>query len=211
MEFRKQSNSRTRPATVSSGSKSIDSRPLRLSTPRPAAPSPLPPTAHKRKQRIAIPQLTRKQTVIIASIVLLIAIVLVVVITTASSRSSPVFQTVSPNNTPVEQLGGWKRVSPPDSDPVFSYTDKIDDVTIRVSQQQLPKGFDQDTSSKIAELAKRFNATSKIATASATTYIGTSSKGPQSVILAKRNLLILISSEKAIKNESWATYIDSLE
>lgn len=102
-------------------------------------------------------------------------------------------------------------MSPPENDPVFSYTDHIDDVVINVSQQLLPKGFDQDTNSKIAELAKRFNATAKINTTGATAYIGTSSKGPQSVILAKRGLLILISSEKPIKNESWARYIDSLE
>lgn len=215
MEFRKQSGNRARPVASTPRGGSIDSRPLRAVTPpRPATPSPQPTTRpSKRSSKFSrLPKPSRKQSIIGASILVAsIVVIILIQISASNSQSNPGFHTVSPNNTPVDQLGGWKRVSPPDSDPVFSYTDKIDDVTIRVSQQPLPKGFDQDTNAKVAELAKRFNATSTINATSATVYIGTSSKGPQSVILAKRNLLILISSEKVIKNESWAKYIDSLE
>ena len=190
-------------------SASIDSRPLRSTQAAPRPQSPLP----KQRKHTLKPRRPNRRQVIIAVAILAASVLIIVIvqISTASQANNPGFQTVSPDNKPVEQLGGWKRVSPPENDPVFSYTDHIDDVVINVSQQLLPKGFNQDTSTKIAELAKHFNATAKINTKNATAYLGTSSKGPQSVILAKHGLLILISSEKAIKNESWANYIDSLE
>lgn len=193
----------------SARSTSIDSRPLRITQTDPHPKTPLP---KQQKKPAKFRRPSRQQIIIAAGILVALALLVIIIQVTAASRANnPGFQTVSPNDKPVDQLGGWKRVSPPENDPVFSYTDHIDDVVINVSQQLLPKGFDQDTNSKIAELAKRFNATAKINTTSATAYVGTSSKGPQSVILAKRGLLILISSEKPIKNESWARYINSLE
>lgn len=129
---------------------------------------------------------------------------------TYGSAQRPDYQTVAPYGKSAQELGGWKRVSPPDQDPVFAYTDTIDDVSISVSQQQLPESFLSDTEEQVAELAKKFNATTKIDAFGTTAYLGTSAKGPQSVILTKNDLLIMIKSKSRINNQSWAEYIQSL-
>lgn len=118
----------------------------------------------------------------------------------------PTYQTVLPKGKTIDELGGWKRVSPPKNDPVFAYTDAIDGVPISVSEQPLPQSFKNDTDSQVADLAKKFNATDKIEAGSLAVYIGTSAKGPQSVIFAKNNLLVLIKSEKKVSDASWAKY-----
>lgn len=125
--------------------------------------------------------------------------------------NEPEFQTILPTGRTVGELGGWKRVSPPESDPVFAYIDKLHGVPISVSEQQLPESFKRDTANQVAELAKKFNATTKVDAKDTSFYIGTSAKGPQSVILAKNNILILIKSQKKIDNKIWTEYINSLD
>jgi hypothetical protein len=120
------------------------------------------------------------------------------------------YQTILPDSKSISSLGGWKRVSPPKADPVYAYVDTINGVAISVSQQPLPKSFKGNTDDQIAELAKKFNATTKIEADDTKVYIGTSAKGPQSVIFTKDYLLILIKSLKKIDNTSWTTYIKSL-
>lgn len=122
----------------------------------------------------------------------------------------PIYQTVLPKGKTIDELGGWKRVSPPKNDPVFAYTDMIDGVPISVSEQPLPQSFKNDTTGQVADLAKKFNATDKVAASSLDVYIGTSAKGPQSVIFAKNNLLVLIKSEKKVSDTSWAKYASLL-
>lgn len=116
-----------------------------------------------------------------------------------------------PKGKSIKELGGWKRVSPPKNDPVFAYLDTIDGVPVSVSQQPLPRSFESDTNNQVAELAKKFNATDTINAGGATAYVGTSSKGPQSVIFTSGDLLILIKSEKKISDASWAKYAESLK
>jgi len=139
----------------------------------------------------------------------------VIFIRTAAEGSSltgtPSYTTMLPKGKSVESLGGWKRVSPPGKDPVFAFSDSIDSVPISVSEQPLPQSFKNDTSGQVAELAQKFSATDKLDAGSMTVYIGTSSKGPQSVIFAKNNLLVLIKSEKKIEDASWTTYVQSLQ
>jgi len=118
----------------------------------------------------------------------------------------PIYQTVLPKGKTIDELGGWKRVSPPKNAPVFAYTDAIDGVPISVSEQPLPQSFKNDTANQVADLAKKFNATDKIDAGSLDIYVGTSAKGPQSVIFAKNNLLVLIKSEKKVSDTSWAKY-----
>lgn len=121
------------------------------------------------------------------------------------------YQTVLPESKSITQLGGWKRVSPPDSDPVYAFTDKIDDTIISVSQQPLPESFKQGgVDNQVADLAKKFNATTSFDAGATTAYIGTSAKGPQSVIFTKNSLLILIKSQAKIDEASWGRYIKSL-
>ena len=127
-----------------------------------------------------------------------------------SSADAPQFSTVLPNGQSISQLGGWNRISPPESDPVFAYTDTISTVSVNVSEQPLPETFKNDTDSQVADLAKKFNATNQIDNAGVKAYIGTSAKGPQSVLFAKNNLLILIKSQQKIADRDWANYIKSL-
>ncbi len=120
------------------------------------------------------------------------------------------YQTVLPAGKSVSELGGWKRVSPVKNDPVFAYADKIGEVSISVSQQPLPQSFKTDIDNQVAELAKKFNATTKIDASSTTVYVGTSAKGPQSAIFTKNGLLILIKSQKKINDVAWEKYIKAL-
>lgn len=123
---------------------------------------------------------------------------------------SPAYSTLSPGGRPVEELGGWKRVSPPENDPVFAFTDQINGVEIAVSQQPLPASFRNDTDAQVAELAKKFNATAKIDAGTTVLYAGTSTKGPQSVIFTKMGLLILIKSQEKIDDGTWVKYVKNL-
>ena len=120
------------------------------------------------------------------------------------------YATILPEGSSISQLGGWKRVSPPNEDPVFAYTDTVSKVSVSVSQQPLPASFKGDVSNKVAELAKKFNATSTIDADGTKVYIGTSAKGPQSLIFTKNNLLILIKSQGKVEDKTWQSYINSL-
>lgn len=119
------------------------------------------------------------------------------------------YQTVVPEGKSISDLGGWKRVSPTKSDPVYAYVDSIDGVAISVSQQPLPKSKG-GAGDQVADIAKRFNATAKIDANGTTVYLGTSAKGPQSAILTKNDLLILIKSQSKIDDKSWGKYAKSL-
>ena len=120
------------------------------------------------------------------------------------------YQTILPNGKSISDLGGWQRVSPSKNDPVYAYTDAINGIAISVSQQPLPQSFIGNVDTKTADLAKSYSATNKISAGATTVYIGTSSKGPQSVILTKDSLLILIKSKSKIDDTLWAKYVESL-
>lgn len=162
-----------------------------------------------------------KRSVAFVSIVAGVIIALIIVVSFSPAPrtnknqekqvSAPDYVTVVPKGETVSTLGGWKRISPPDRDPVFAYSDTIDGVNISVSQQPLPQSFKGNVDGSIAELAKGYNATNKLDANGTTAYIGTSAKGPQSVILTRDGLLILIKSEKNIKDSSWERYIAQLE
>lgn len=120
------------------------------------------------------------------------------------------YQTVLPKGKSISDLGGWKRVSPNEAAPVFAYTDTIDGVSINVSQQPLPQSFIGDTETQITELAKVYNANTKIDAGPVKVYIGSSSRGPQSVIFTKNSLLVLIKSDNNISDAAWANYVRAL-
>jgi len=127
-----------------------------------------------------------------------------------SRAQKPDYSTVLPAGKNIADLGGWGRVSPPDKDPVFAYADQIDGIRITVSQQPLPAGFKDNVKASIADLAKQFSASDVVTADGLTFYIGTSIKGPQSVILAKSGLLILIKSDAKLSHQQWMNYIIAL-
>lgn len=126
-------------------------------------------------------------------------------------RGTPDYKTVLPAGKTIQDLGGWTLVSPPDRDPAFAYIDTIGSTQINVSQQLLPDTLKPDTAKKVEDLAKSFGATEKVTVGDTVVYIGTSEKGPQSVILHKNNLLILIKSSVRIDSNEWAKYVNSLQ
>lgn len=155
----------------------------------------------------------------IAAVVIIVAVYLLA--TSVSHQSSqpavaesggngPKYQTVLPDGKTLAKLGGWRRVSPPDDSPVYAFEDKIGDVGISVSQQPLPKSFQANPHDHVAKLAKRFNAADKLTAGDTTLYVGTSVKGPQSVILTKAGLLILIKSKQKVSDAKWIDYVSSL-
>lgn len=127
------------------------------------------------------------------------------------TRGIPDYPTVLPAGKTIQDLGGWTLVSPPDRDPAFAYIDKIGNMQINVSQQPLPDDLKPDTAAKIEKLAQGYGASEKITADDTTAYIGTSEKGPQSVILNKDDLLILIKSSVHIDSDEWIKYINSLQ
>lgn len=130
--------------------------------------------------------------------------------TTNNLSGKPEYPTMLPEGKSIETLGGWTRVSPADREPVFAYVDTIGPNRIIVSQQPLPKQFKDDTASQVENFAKGYLADVKITAGNITAYIGTSAKGPQSVIFTKNNLLILIKSSVKIETAKWGEYISSL-
>lgn len=120
------------------------------------------------------------------------------------------YQTVLPDGKTISELGGWRRVSPAESDPVYAYLDTLENVPISISQQPLPQSFKGSTEDQMAELAKKFNATTNLDAGSTKIHLGTSSKGPQSIILTKNGLLILIKSQQKISDKAWIKYVISL-
>lgn len=127
------------------------------------------------------------------------------------SKGNPDFTTISPSGADIASYGGWTRISPENTDPVYAYADKIDDTSISVSEQPLPDNFKDDPDTELKNLAEGFNAAQKITASDMTIYIGTSIKGMQSVIFIKNGLLIMIKSSQIITNNSWLTYIEALK
>jgi hypothetical protein len=126
-------------------------------------------------------------------------------------KGTPNYKTLLPTGKTIESLGGWTRVSPPEKNPVFAYVDRLGNSQINVSQQPLPDDFKSDAEQKIEELALGFKASEKITMGNTIVHIGTSAKGPQSVIFSKNDLLILIKSTVHIDNNLWAEYISTLQ
>lgn len=126
------------------------------------------------------------------------------------TKGTPDYATVLPSGKTIQDLGGWTLVSPTGRDPVFAYIDKIGNIQINVSQQPLPAALKPDTANKVEKLAKDYGASETITVDDTTVHIGTSEKGPQSVIFNKGDLLILIKSSVRIDNDEWAKYITTL-
>jgi hypothetical protein len=94
---------------------------------------------------------------------------------------------------------------------VVNFTDSIGGVTITISQQPLPDKFKENTDDEVKKLAESFSANEVLSTANPTAYLGTSAKGPQTVIFSKKGLLVFIQSTKEIDNHDWAEYITNLQ
>ena len=125
-------------------------------------------------------------------------------------KGTPEYDTVLPEGKTIKDFGGWTRVSPPNRDPVFAYIDKIGAIPINISQQPLPKEFSEQPAEQVEQLARSYAANRRLDTGNAIVFIGTSGKGPQSLIVVKGDLLILIKASAAVSDDEWKKYIQSL-
>jgi hypothetical protein len=181
----------------------------------------LPPYVRLPK-RSDIANLSKKQRIVGAAVtvILLIGLIAVPIITkkdtktitpaTSDKTTKPSFKTVSPQGKDIGSLGGFARVSPPGNEPVYAFIDSIDGVTIKVSQQKLPKQLQTNTDEEVKKLAEGFNAIEVINESNPKAYVGMDITGAQSVVFHKNGLLVLINSQKKIDNDRWAEYITKL-
>lgn len=124
-------------------------------------------------------------------------------------NQKPEFKVLTPAGAGADRLGGFAKINPPGTDSVYAFADRVDGVLIKVSQQQLPQKFKNDPSS-FNQMAEAFNANRTINVSGKDVYIGSSESGPQSILFIKDSLLVLITSESAISDQSWINYISNL-
>lgn len=197
---------------------------IRITIPQPLTPA----VVHRVKHRYQALSPRKKQATKITGTIFFVAVIATLSVfilgslyqkstltsendfSSSSKQKTPDYATILPEGKTIEQLGGWTRVSPPDRNPVFAYIDTINGKTINISQQPLPTEFKEDTNSQIEQLASGYKATEKVTVGEVTVFIGTSAKGPQSVIFTKNNLLILIKSSVPLTEDEWAGYVKSL-
>lgn len=122
----------------------------------------------------------------------------------------PNFQPILPEGKTISSLGDWQKLTTPNNDVFYAYVDTINGVTVNVSQQQLPGKFKGDVHNKMLEMARGYNANVKLDADDIRVYIGTSAKGPQSVLFTKNEVLVLIKSWATIPDSDWVAYIKSL-
>ncbi len=125
--------------------------------------------------------------------------------------TAPEFKTITPNGNSIEQYGGWRRISPVSKNAVFAYPDTVSGVTVNVSQQPLPDDFKTETTKKMKELADGFNAKHTFRAGETLVYSGVSVEGPQSIIFTKDGVLVLMKASKALPDEKWVSYIESMK
>lgn len=129
-----------------------------------------------------------------------------------NGSQTPNYSTILPEGKSVDQLGGWFRVSPPGEDPAYAYADTLNGITINVTQQPLPEDFKSDPQGKLIKLAEQFGATRELSTPDGTKFfVGVSEQGPESTLLIKNELLILIKSQTAVDDNRWIEYISHLK
>ena len=136
-------------------------------------------------------------------------------VTTPSAKivntdKTPKFATILPKNKTISDFGGWTRVSPETSGPVFGYRDMLDGSPILVSEQPLPDSFHDNLTKSVENFAASFNATEKLTVSDTTVYVATASDNSQSLVFTKSNLLVLIKSPSKHTSDAWVGYISQL-
>lgn len=123
------------------------------------------------------------------------------------SQESPGFKALTPTGADVT----WTHLAPPNSADFYAFTDRLEGVSIRVSEQPLPDNFLDDPSGSLAQLARDYNANRNLSVNGITVYVGTSTKGQQSLLFTTDSLLVLITSDSTLNDKQWTDYITSLQ
>jgi len=126
------------------------------------------------------------------------------------SSNQPNFRAVLPEHKTIESLGGWQKLTAPNHDVFYVYLDTINGVDVNVSQQLLPGKFKGNVTQSMLEMARAYNANVTLDADGVTVYVGTSAKGPQSVLFTKNGVLVLMKSWATIPDSDWVAYVKSL-
>lgn len=132
--------------------------------------------------------------------------------TSKLTKGTPTFKTFVPSGKTIDDYGGWTRVSPSSSEPVYAYNDSFGGTAVIVSQQKLPSSFKSDEKKHIQKLQsdESYTAQHIINIDDLTIYVGVSQKNYQSTIFVKQGILILITSYRSINDTMMAEYAQSL-
>jgi len=104
------------------------------------------------------------------------------------------------------------KVSPEGTDAAYSYIDRLNGESIRVSQQVVPNSFSYNPDVELERVAKNFQATNIIQIDGKNVYHGYSEKTRvQSLVLIKKDRLIFIASPVQQTDDVWVGYITSLQ
>lgn len=126
----------------------------------------------------------------------------------SQSVKEPEFATILPEGSKDQTNDG--KIGYDEQKEVASFRDKIGIVEIVVSQQPLPEKFKSDPETELLKLAESFSAKEVIVPSNPKAYLGTSAKGPQTVIFYRNDLLVFIQSASKIDKDDWTDYIRSL-
>lgn len=123
------------------------------------------------------------------------------------AQKAPPFDTVLPKNSA-------KNADAPmvydEQRKVANFADSIGAVRIIVSEQPLPDRFKVNQAVELEKFAKEINCNQALQAGGTQAFLGTSVKGPQTVVMIKKDLLIFIKADATIPNSSWMTYIQEL-
>lgn len=121
---------------------------------------------------------------------------------------TPTFATLEPDDDITKTKSG--AIAFDASRNVASYTDSIADIGITLSQQPMPEDFKSDTAGKLLAFAANINANEKIEARGTEIYIGTSVKGPQTVVFIKDDKLFFIGADSKLPYDQLQSYIEAL-
>ncbi len=128
--------------------------------------------------------------------------------TSTSANTAPTFDIILPADKTVDT---WTRVSPADSTPAYAFKDTLGEAEIVVTEQELPKDFEEDIPAHIKDLAKSYGATQRIPASSAEAYMSMPRKAPQYVIATKYRVLVLIKSTRVLTMDQWTSYLSGMK
>ncbi len=120
----------------------------------------------------------------------------------------PEFDAILPDGKKEETESGKIGYDP--AKRVASFTDTIGNVPITISQQPLPANFKDNPDEELKKLAENFSANEVIMESNPKAYLGTSVKGPQTVVFHKKGVLVFIQSASQVEKTDWAAYITKL-
>ncbi len=183
------------------------------------------PTTARQQVKSKYASLSRKQRIIGASaLVVVLVAVLGSFVLFGDTKNNPAadtkdvlgkqtvtidFKPLLPNGSESE-TSAHKTAVDGQNRPIYTFTDKIGITDLTVTEQPLPEKLKTNTDSELEKMAKDLYLTEVINASNPKAYMGTSIKGPQTVIFTKNGLLVFVQSQAKIDKDQWSDYITRL-